>query len=67
MPLIYVLAFFLSIPDTEMAQGIEIYPHGRQRHGLTLISAWISNYIHHREWDEITYSLLHFNGATVEV
>ena len=23
-------------------------------HGLTLISAWISNYIHHIVWDEIT-------------
>ena len=25
------------------------------------------NYIHYKEWDEITYPWLHFNGATVEV
>ena len=36
-------------------------------HGLTLIPAWISNYIHYNAWDEITYSFLNFNGATVEV
>ena len=24
------------------------------QHGLTLISAWICNYIHHKVWDEIT-------------
>ena len=29
--------------------------------------AWISNYIHHKMWDEITYPFLNFNGATVEV
>ena len=36
-------------------------------HGLTLIPAWISNYIYYEKWDEITYPLLNFNGATVEV
>ena len=36
-------------------------------HGLTLISAWISNYIHYNIWDEITYPFLNFNRATVEV
>ena len=35
--------------------------------GLTLIPAWISNYIHHNMWDEITYSFPNFNGCTVEV
>ena len=34
---------------------------------LTLIPAWISNYIHRKAWDEITYSFLNFNGCTVEV
>ena len=24
------------------------------KHGLTLIPAWISNYIHYKVWDEIT-------------
>ena len=36
-------------------------------HGLTLIPAWISNYIHCKVWDEITYPFLNFNGCTVEV
>ena len=34
---------------------------------LTLIPAWISNYIHYKLWGEITYPFLNFNGATVEV
>ena len=25
------------------------------KHGITLIPAWISNYIHYNVWDEITY------------
>ena len=36
-------------------------------YGLTLILAWISNYIHYKVWDEITNPFLNFNGATVEV
>ena len=36
-------------------------------HGLIFILAWISNYIHNKVWDEITYLLPNFNGATVEV
>ena len=36
-------------------------------HGLTLIPAWINNYIHYKVWDEITYPFLNFNGCTVEV
>ena len=35
--------------------------------GLTLISAWISNHMLNKVWDEITYPYLNFNGATVEV
>ena len=37
------------------------------QHGLTLIPAWISKYIHYKVCDEITYPSLNFNGATVEV
>ena len=37
------------------------------KHGLILIPAWISNYIYYKEWDEINYPFLNFNGATVEV
>ena len=36
-------------------------------YGLSLFLAWISNYIHHKVWREITYTFLNFNGATVEV
>ena len=36
------------------------------KHGLTLILAWISNYIHYNVC-EITYPLPNFNGITVEV
>ena len=36
-------------------------------HGKYLDSVWISNYIHYKMWDEITYPFLNFNGATVEV
>ena len=36
-------------------------------HGLTLMSAWICNGIHHKVWDEITYPFPNFNSATIEV
>ena len=36
-------------------------------HGLTLISAWVSDTIHYKVWDEITYLFPNFNGCTVEV
>ena len=34
---------------------------------LTLILAWISNYIHYKMRDEIRYPFPNFNGATIEV
>ena len=34
---------------------------------VTLIPAWIRNYIHHIVWDEITYPFPTFKGCTVEV
>ena len=34
---------------------------------LTLIPAWISNYIYYEVLNEITHIFLNFNGATVEV
>ena len=37
------------------------------KHGLNLISAWISNYTHYNVWDEIAYSFLNFNGETDDV
>ena len=36
-------------------------------HGLILILAWISNYIHYNAWDEIIYSFPNFNGAPVDI
>ena len=36
-------------------------------HGLTLIPAWITNYMPGEVWGEITYPFLNFNGCTVEV
>ena len=35
--------------------------------GLILITAWISNNMHSKVWDEITYQFPNFNDATVEV
>ena len=32
---------------------------------FTLIRPWISDYIHYKEWVEITYSFLNFNGANI--
>ena len=35
--------------------------------GLTLVPAWMNNYIHYKVSDEITYLFLNFNYATVDV
>ena len=37
------------------------------QYGLTLIPAWISDYVHYKVWDAITYLFPNFNSATVEV
>ena len=36
-------------------------------HGLTLILAWKSNYIHYKMYDKIIYPLPNFNGTIVAV
>ena len=36
-------------------------------HGLTLITAWITNDIHYKMWDKIIWPFPNFNGCTVEV
>ena len=41
-------------------------PTKRRQGPLLLITAWISIYIHYKVWEEITYPILNFNGATVE-
>ena len=69
---------FLSIPQymydklivkiIDMDAKITINSSSRfYKHGLTLIPAWISKYIHYTMWGEITYPFLNFNGATIEV
>ena len=37
------------------------------KYGLTVIPGWISNHIHYKILDEITYPFPNFNGAAVEV
>ena len=37
------------------------------QHGLTIIPVWISNAIHYKAWDEITYQFPNINSAAVEV
>ena len=34
---------------------------------VTLIPTWISNYIHYKVWDEITYPFPNFSGTTIEI
>ena len=34
---------------------------------INLNPAWISNYVHNKLWDEITYPFSNFNGGIVEV
>ena len=51
-----------------MEKWYKVYASGPfYYYGLTLIPAWISNYIHNNMCDEITYPFLNFNGATVEI
>ena len=38
-----------------------------QQPSLTLIQTCISNYIHYKVWDEITYPFPNFNSATIAV
>ena len=57
----------IDISGTRIATTVTSTSDPFYQHGLTLIPAWIINYIHCKVWDEITYPLLNFNGATVEV
>ena len=56
----------ITQPDSKI-HGANLGPPGSCWTCLTLITAWISNYIHYKVWDEITYPFLNFNGCTVEV
>ena len=35
--------------------------------GLLPFLTWISNYIHYKVWDQITYPFINFNSANIEV
>ena len=36
-------------------------------HGLTLILAWINNYIHYNVWDKITYPFPNLDCVTIDI
>ena len=50
-----------------IVNGISLTSNPLHQHGVTWIPAWISDYIHYKVWDEITYSFPNFNSCTVEV
>ena len=59
-------------PVSMILDGTRNNQHGHTKgpfywHFLTLIPAWISNYMPCKVWDEITYPFRNFNGCTVEV
>ena len=44
-----------------------LWYHDRKLYINSFIPAWISNHIHYKLWDEITYPFSNFNGCTVDV
>ena len=69
-PSIHLQHVCLAFTSSAAIRPTSITPYNRgslYKHGLTLIPVWISNYIHHKVWDEITYPFPNFNGAAVEV
>ena len=44
-----------------------VYPAHLRWYLGPLLLTWLSNYIHYKVWDEITYPFLNFNGCTFEV
>ena len=74
--------FFVSILETNWLCYLKVWLKTRNseshlqkqhnmgplyQHVLMLIPVWISNYIHYKVWDEITYPFQNFNGCIVEV
>ena len=45
----------------------QIYHLPKKTHRLSVIPAWVSNYMHNKVWGEITYPFLNFNSAIIEV
>ena len=58
------LKYFSSIKNTLPLFRIRAPFYGQE---LTLIPAWIRDYIHFTVWDAITYPFLNLNGAAVDV
>ena len=54
-------------PFTDKIQSYTICQGSLLLRWFNFKPSWISNYIHYKVWDEITYPFLNFNGATVEV
>ena len=66
--MIYLNLTYLTVTTYNTSLGRCSLPHQHtENYSADLIPAWIINYIHYYVWDEITYQLLNFNGATVEV
>ena len=51
----------------EYIYGTREYSGLSDQHKLTLISAWISYYIHYKVWNKITYAFPYFNGALLNI
>ena len=61
------LQSFINILHWKLLQINFVSSGPFNKHGLTLILVWISNYMLRKVLDEITYPFLNFNGCTVEV
>ena len=59
----------MLLERTQIAQTtVEFVPWVHfYKHSLALISACISNYIQYKVWNEMNYSFINLNGATIEV
>ena len=53
----------LNIPSSNRAYHLK---YDALTQGLTSIWAWISNYIHYKMWDEITFPFPNFYGLGMD-
>ena len=68
--LLFVFNFHTSKSFSDYKIGVKEpgqYPLLHEHIAGASIPAWISNYIHYKVCDEITYPYPNFNGATIEV
>ena len=52
------------IYNYEVASGV-VTSGPFHQHGLALMSAWITNHMHSKVWENITYPFTNFNSATI--